>query len=258
VGASRRPGRTPPQPGLELLAEVFDQLPDVVFFVKDEGGRYVAANRTLFERCGIRHNKGLLGRTAEQVFPPPFGQSFGAQDRLVLRDGVTIRDKLERHLYPGGGEGWCLTFKTPLRGPGGSISGLVGISRDLHRPDERHPEYRLLAAAVESLQRRCSEPVRLAALAAQSGLSMDRLERLVKRVFHLTPRQLLGQMRLEAASKRLQQGGSTIAEVAQACGYSDHSAFTRHFKATVGLTPRAFRKAAMGAPQSPRGTQGLA
>ena len=238
------PNGIPGPLGLELLAQVFDQLPDVVFFVKDRDGRYTAGNRTLFERCGIQHSSGLLGRTAAQVFPPPFGERYGAQDRLVLRGGVTIRDKLERHLYPGGGEGWCLTFKTPLRGPDGAVCGLVGISRDLHRPDERHPEYRLLAAAVDALERRCSGPVRLAALAAESGLSMDRLERLVKRVFHLTPRQLLAQMRLEAASQRLREGVATIAEIAQACGYSDHSAFTRHFKATVGVTPRSFRKAA--------------
>ena len=35
----------------------------------------------------------------------------------------------------------------------------------------------------------------------------------------------------------------SVAEVAHACGYSDHSAFTRQFRATVGLTPREFRRA---------------
>lgn len=224
-----------------LVESLFDRLPDVVFFVKDSAGRYLLVNETLRERCGIAHKKGLLGRTAAEVFPPPLGAGYTAQDRLVLETGFPIQDKLELHLYPGGGRGWCLTFKTPLRGPGGALRGLVGISRDLHRPDQHHPEYRRLADAVEALRTQYDEAVRLQALARKVGLSMDRFERLVKRVFHLTPRQLLTKTRIDAASRLLHEGKLSVAEIAQACGYADHSAFTRQFKATVGLAPREFR-----------------
>ena len=70
---------------------------------------------------------------------------------------------------------------------------------------------------------------------------MDRFERLVKQVFHVTPRQLLVKTRVDAASRLLRETESSVAGIAQACGYADHSAFTRQFRATVGLTPRAFR-----------------
>jgi len=70
---------------------------------------------------------------------------------------------------------------------------------------------------------------------------MDRFERLVKQLFQLTPHQLLIKTRVDAASRMLRDEALTIAEVAHACGYGDHSAFTRQFRATVGLTPRAFR-----------------
>jgi AraC-like DNA-binding protein len=33
----------------------------------------------------------------------------------------------------------------------------------------------------------------------------------------------------------------TVAEVAYACGYADHSAFSRQFKAVVGLSPSEYR-----------------
>lgn len=227
-----------------LLEALFDQLPEVVFFVKDRRGRYALVNRTLLERCGIKHKAGLLGRTADEVFPSPLGARYAAQDRLVLRTGVEIRDRLELHLYPGGVQGWCLTFKTPLRGAAGAIQGLVGISRDLHRPDERHAEYRRLADAVEHLRERYAEPLRLTALARRVGLSLDRFERLAREVFHLTPRQLLTKTRIDEASRLLREGRRTITDIAQACGYGDHSAFTRQFKATVGLAPREFREAA--------------
>jgi AraC-like DNA-binding protein len=226
---------------LALLEKLFSQLPEVVFFVKDDKGRYARVNDTLLKRCGIRDRRQVLGLTAEELFPEPLGAGYTAQDQLVLEQGVEISDKLELHLYPGGAQGWCLTFKTPLYDAKGAIAGLVGISRDLHRPDEHDADYRRLARAVDHLQQHYAETVRLEALAESVGLSLDRFERLVKRVFYVTPRQLLTKTRIDAASKLLVETSSSIADIAYACGYCDHSAFTRQFKATVGVAPADFR-----------------
>jgi AraC-like DNA-binding protein len=231
-----------------LLEALFDRLPDVVFFVKDLGGRYVVVNETLRIRCGVPHKRVLLGRRADEVFPHPLGTAYAAQDRVVATTGAVIEDRLELHLYPDGRRGWCLTYKRPLRGSRGAVAFVVGLSRDLHLPDAGHPEYRQLAAAVEVIRSRYDEPLRIEQLAREARLSVDRFERLVGRVFHLTPRQLLTKTRVEAASRMLAAGRDTIADVAQACGYSDHSAFTRQFRAVTGMTPRAFRKAAPPAP----------
>jgi AraC-like DNA-binding protein len=238
-----------------LLERLFSQLPDVVFFAKDSQGRYARVNDTLLERCGIKHRAKLLGLTAEQVFPKPLGSSYSAQDQLVLREGVELRDKLELHLYPGGSRGWCLTFKAPIYARG-AVAGLVGISRDLHRPNEFDADYRMLARAVEHLQAHYAEEIRLDSLARGVGLSLDRFERLVKRVFYLTPRQLLAKTRIEAASKLLVTGTRSIADIAHACGYCDHSAFTRQFKATVGLAPAQFRESQRAVAQDAEGSTG--
>jgi PAS domain S-box-containing protein len=229
-----------------LLEKLFDELPEVVFFVKDREGRYTSVNETLLQRCGFSRRDKILGLTAEEVYPVPLGAGYTAQDRLVLQKGIEIRDKLELHLYPGGRQGWCLTFKTPIRDGAGTLTGLVGISRDLHRPDEHDADYRRLARAIDDLQQRYAETVRLEALARSVGLSLDRFERLVKRVFYLTPRELLIKTRIEAASKLLAEGDRSVADIAYACGYCDHSAFTRQFKATVGVSPAVFRGSLRG------------
>ncbi|HEX2836271.1 MAG TPA: AraC family transcriptional regulator [Thermoanaerobaculia bacterium] len=225
----------------ETLQAVFDQVPDIVFFVKDAAGKYRVVNRTLAERCGIPHRDSIAGRTAAELFPAPLGNSYAVQDQLVLQTGVEIRDKLELHLYPGRAAGWCLTFKTPLRDAHGAIVGLIGISRDIHDADARHPEYSRLAQAVQRLRDRHAEPLRLGDVARGVDLSLDRFERLCKKVFHLTPQQLLARARLDEATRLLRETDDDIASIAYACGYSDHSAFTRQFRATVGLTPSAYR-----------------
>jgi PAS domain S-box-containing protein len=235
-------GLAPVQPVLRQddVDRLFDRLPNVVFFVKDLAGRYTVVNETLCRRCGVAHKKDLLGKTAEEVFPKPLGAGFGEQDKQVLERGREIRDRIERHLYPGGDEGWCLTWKSPVRDVDGRIEGLVGLSRDLHGPDERHPEYRRLAEAVDSIASHFDEPIRLTALAKRAGFSVDQFERLTRRVFQISPRQLLAKIRIEAALELLAKDMS-VAEIAHACGYSDHSAFSRQFRATTGLTPREHR-----------------
>ncbi len=221
---------------------LFDCIPDIVFFVKNEGGAYVVVNDTLARRCGVQSKAELIGRTSRQVFPAPLGESYEAQDRQVLA-GRTIRDRLELHLYPDGGRGWCLTHKLPLRGPGRRIVAIAGISRDLHRPDERREDYRAIAQAIEHLQRAFGEPLRAPDLARIAGMPAARFERAVRRIFQLTPGQLLIKTRLDAATRLLGDSAMSIAEIAQECGYCDQSAFTRQFKAAVGLTPRRFREA---------------
>src|SRR5690242_9256470 len=106
----RAPGRLPHREiDPSLLQALFNELPDVVFFAKDAAGRYLCVNHTLMMRCGFKRRDRILGLTAEQVYPMPLGAAYLAQDRLVLQKGIEIRNKLELHLYPGGGQGWCLT-----------------------------------------------------------------------------------------------------------------------------------------------------
>ncbi len=228
---------------LAALAEtLFDCLPDVVFFLKDTAGRYTAVNQTLVRRCGLRAKGELLGRTAREVFPPPLGAAYAAQDRFVL-SGREIRDRMELHLYDDGTRGFCLTTKLPLFGPERRVSGMVGLSRDLHRPDESRAGYQALARALEHLQAHYDRVLRIQQLASLARLPVARFKRLVHRVFHLTPRQLLVKTRVDAAARLLLESKTSLADVGLACGYTDQSAFSRQFKATVGMTPRQFRQA---------------
>ncbi len=219
---------------------LFDALPDVVFFVKDAQGRYVVVNQTLVRRCGLKQKSALLGRNAAQVFPSAFGSRYQEQDQQVLAGASEIRDQLELHLYPDRDPGWCLTHKVALRDKAGHIVGLAGISRDLAMPDNAHPVYGRIAAAAHFIHQHYDQPIQLADLERITGLSASQIERYFHRIFSLTPRQMIIKARLDAASKMLAEERS-VTEIALACGYHDHSAFTRQFKATVGMTPSEYR-----------------
>lgn len=217
---------------------LFDALPDVVFFVKDRQGRYTHVNRTLARRLGRKRPEELVGLRTTDLFPAPLNRSYAAQDRRVLA-GNSLENQLEVHLFPDRAPGWCITHKFPLMRRG-AVTGLVGISRDLGRPDKRHPVYARLRAVLRQLETHYDEPLRIAALAQLAGLSVAQLERQFQRVFQLTPGQMLARLRTDAAM-RLLDGARTVAAVGQACGYSDQSAFTRQFRRMTGITPREYR-----------------
>ncbi len=235
----RRPDPNPSWlvPSAELEA-LFDALPDVVFFIKDRDGRYVHANLTLVARLGLRRRDEVVGRSVEELFPAALARNFAAQDRRVL-GGEPIADQLELHLFPNRSPGWCLTAKRPLV-ERGRVTGLIGISRDLGAPDGQHPTYDRLRRVVAYLKQHHADAIRMPTLAALAEVSVSQLERHCRRVFQLTPQQLLGKFRIEAAMHAL-TGGASVAQIGAACGFADQSAFARRFKATVGMTPRDYR-----------------
>ncbi|BCG01760.1 AraC family transcriptional regulator (plasmid) [Paraburkholderia sp. PGU19] len=223
-----------------LLEPLFDVMPDVVFFVKDHEARYLIVNATLAARCGCKDRRALIGKTAEEVFPSRFGRIYVEQDEAVVRDNSRLINQLELHLYPGRQPGWCLTSKVPLHDARGRVLGVAGISRDLRAAEGTHPAYERVAIAAKYIQDNYAQPLRLSNLATLIDMSVAQVERYFDKVFHLTPRQMLLKTRLDAASELLASDWS-ITDIAARCGYNDHSAFTRQFKATVGLTPSQYR-----------------
>jgi len=220
------------------VQQLFDALPDTVFFVKDREGRYTHCNLTLVQRLGRRKRGDVIGRSPLEVFPPPLGNRYLLQDRQVLA-GDPIADRLEVHLYPNRRPGWCLTLKCPLFRDG-EISGLMGVSRDLGRPNSRHSAFAQLDRVVAHMQEHFESNLRAPQLAELAGMSLAQLERHFRHVFQLTPQQYLIKLRIEMAMRLLREAGS-IAGIGQRCGFSDQSAFARQFKATVGMTPSEYR-----------------
>ncbi len=224
------------------VERLFDGVSDIVYFVKDALGRYMAVNDTLATRCGLADKADAIGRTAEALFPSPLGDAFIQQDREILRSGSSIRDHLELHLYPGGGRGWCLTFKEPILGKNAEIIGIFGISRDLQIPGAAEGDFAALSVTLDYIQGHFDEPLRLPILAEMARLSVYQFDQRIRSLFHVTAGQYLVKVRIDAACKHLTSTREAIAQIALGCGYSDQSAFSRQFKQAVGISPMAYRR----------------
>jgi len=223
---------------------LFDQVPDIVYFVKDEYGRYVCINKTLATRLGASDKSEVIGRRSDQLFPAPLGEGFTLQDAHILSSGAGIQGRLELHLYPNGKQGWCLTYKEPIVGKDGSIIGVSGISRDLHPPTETRDDLEPIHKVITHIRKNIDQQLRLPELAEMANLSVYQLDQRIRSLYHLSAGQFITQVRIETACKLLRTSKDSIANIAFECGYSDQSAFTRQFKQTTGVTPKAYRDSA--------------
>jgi PAS domain S-box-containing protein len=224
-----------------LLESLFDEMPDVAFFIKDSNGRYVAVNASLVERHGLQSKSQVLGKRPCDICPGDFGQIPSQQDEMVLRTGLPIHDHLELQWHTPNQPCWCLTTKLPILGDAGSVTGIIGISRDIRAPIKAQEIPAVLVNVLEHFERHLADPITPMMLAKSAGLSSLRFARLMKRLFGLTPSQYIAKHRITAASVLLMETNHSVSEIAQTCGYYDHSAFTRAFRKLTGISPTSFR-----------------
>jgi AraC-like DNA-binding protein len=77
--------------------------------------------------------------------------------------------------------------------------------------------------------------------AGRLGVDRTTLWRRFRASYGCGPRTYLRQVRLDRARELLRRGEGTVTSVASTCGYDDHRAFARAFKARFGVNPSAMR-----------------
>ncbi len=239
--------------GIDLLSSVglggalialYESLVNVMFCVKDADLTYVEVNSAFVRRTGRRSKRDVIGRTASELFAAERAELYEAQDGLVLDEGSALRDELELIRRPDGQLGWYLTTKLPVQpesGQGVTPVGLVSVSRDLQTPTDEGVAVESLQPFVNYVRSNLHTPLRNADLAEVVGCSTDQLDRRVRRVFGLTPKQYVLRVKVERAMELLSESDASLSDVAHESGFYDQPDFSRRFARATGRTPAQFR-----------------
>ena len=116
--------------------------------------------------------------------------------------------------------------------------------------------FRRLCRARDFIRSQHDEPLTLAAIARQAGVSPFHFLRLFRAAFGETPRAFLTRVRLERA-KELLGGGAAVTEVCMEVGYSSLGSFSTLFTQTFGRPPREYQREVRALAQVPWGYQRL-
>jgi AraC family transcriptional regulator len=113
---------------------------------------------------------------------------------------------------------------------------------------------RRAAWAIQEMERRIGEPLRVADLAAGVNLSMSRFTLIFRAATGHSPAHYLRRLRLERARLLLDTTFLSVKEVRALVGFNDASHFTRDFARAFGASPRAWRQRISRPPPLPEST----
>ncbi len=218
------------------LLELFEVLVDVIFCAKDREGRYVAVNQAFVRRTERSSKREVVGARASDLFDPLLAERYEEQDAQVFSSGEPLRDQLELIRRVDGSLGWYLTFKQPV-----GADGLVSISRDLGTPSRQAVAMESLNQLIDFMHENMADTIRLAEMAKVAGCTESQLDRRVRKVFGMSPTQLLLRTRVEQAAHLLTETDHPLAEIALTVGFYDQADFTRRFARLTNATPARFR-----------------
>jgi PAS domain S-box-containing protein len=231
---------------MSQILPIFDLLPDVSFFIKDRQGRFLALNRLGCEFCGVRAAREAYGKTDRDFFPRDRADAYIADDRVVMRTGRPVINRIEAAPEKEGSPHLVVTSKMPLRDPSGKVVGVIGFSRRVEQVRCAPAMAGKLADSVAYLHEHSGEPVSTEALARRAGLSVSQFERTFRKAFGASPRQYILRVRIEKACRLLTESDATVAFIAVECGFYDHAHFTRGFRALMSESPTEYRKKRQG------------
>jgi len=250
-----RPGSSPigaPGPSLKLVLEG-EQRYEIdgrtiamrpgEFLYLDAGSACIGTNRTdMTGLCLLLPNAGTeTGATGGEGHDPVLGRSlvlstrasamgrmFHDYARRIANDpalGPALAGELAARVQ--------YAIAEPLEESRAAIEGLKAA-----KPSTRRELYRRLERARGFLHEHDDRGVTLGEMASVAGLSQFHLARYFKSAFGRSPISYHRNLRLARAAELLEQGGRSIAEVAEATGYSDQVALSHAFRRHYGAPPQ--------------------
>jgi AraC-like DNA-binding protein len=224
------------------LLEAFNQVPGLLYFVKDAQSRLMAISREAVVRMGFQSEEEIIGRALHEYLPRDLADKYLADERAVVRRGKPLRNIVEIYYNERGICDSLITDKYPLRDARGRIVGLIGTVQTFEGRLKLLAHIGPVGKAADFIRAHLGEPVMLADIARHSGFSERQLQRLFLRVFGITMRQFVIRSRVQAAIRELIHSNRTISEIACLFGFSDQSAFTNQFRDVTGMPPGIYRK----------------
>lgn len=229
-------------PTADTVMSLFDSLPEVAFYAKDTQSRYVRVNAASVAAHGLKTEAEMLGRDDRDFHPPALAAAYIAEDRRIMSSARSITGQMWPVFHADGLAHWYVSTKVPLLDARGKILGIAGAMYRIERPAEQERHFRELLPVIRHIEAHFADNISMAAMAALARLSATHFNRRFQQLLRMTPTNYLRTVRVQAARRLLSATARTLADIAHETGFTDQSHFTRCFRESTGMTPRAYRR----------------
>lgn len=123
----------------------------------------------------------------------------------------------------------------------GDLFHIFGLLSRTHYASRHTSSNLCLQHALNFIRNNYRHDIKVQDIADYAQVERSYLYRLFMDEFHISPKQYLIRQRLQCAMDLLAHSKLNTTEIAFASGFSDASAFCRHFRRVTGFTPRHYR-----------------
>jgi len=222
------------------LADLFDDLPMLVFYMKDAKGCFIRCNRRFEEFHGLPRG-GALGLCDHDLHDAGIAGQYRAEDLEVMETGVPTPNRT--WMVPGakGILRWWVSRKTPVKDRGGNICGVAGVMYEISGAAGVTEPFSRIEPALKRIHADDPGSLSTAQLASACHYSESQFNRVFRAIMGSSPRRYMLRHRLETARDLLARTDLPLSEIAVRVGFYDASNFGKHFREQEGLTPRQYR-----------------
>jgi len=114
----------------KLLQYFMDSVPDSIYF-KDTKSKFIKANKATLNKMGLSSFDELIGKTDHDLFAKEHADKAKEDEVVIIQNGISILDKIEKEVWPDGKVNWASTTKIPLKDENDNIIGTLGITKDI-------------------------------------------------------------------------------------------------------------------------------
>ncbi len=228
--------------GIQQVKLLFDHLPGLHFFIKDEKSRMITSSKEIMERLGVDDEEKIVGKTDYDFFPQEIADNFVRDDVQVLKTGQPLINRVEIWYNEQRVLDWFVTTKLPIRDPEGNVIGIMGTTQTYEGKRRALLPFSSVGKAVELIRTDLHRNISAQEMARTAGLSVRQLSRKFREVFGMSPHEFALRTRIQGACDELARTEKPIIQIALDFGFCDQSAFTVQFRKFTGVTPRMFRE----------------
>ena len=228
-------------PNIEILRQMADSMPDVLFNIVDCENRVVAFNKANCANCNFHDESEIVGRRIEDAFPAVLADAYISLYTEVRESGIPVRNRFCAHGADRSTE-LRMTNVFPIRNGKGRVIGTATFYRPVSNGDITPEWYGALRKAIAHIDRHYKEDIPLADLAVTAGMSKSTFRRVFTMRLSISPGEYISTIRINHARKLLAETSATVDQIAHECGFYDQSHFTKIFKRMRGITPGEYRR----------------
>ena len=222
------------------IGELFEYLPMVVYYSKDENGVFTRCNRRFEEMHGLERGEGI-GLTDYDLHSSEIANRYREEDRRVMESGKSVPNRAWMVPDGRGMLHWWISSKIPLKDSNGESCGVAGVMYEISGVGGIMEPFSRLEPALKLIHEDPTSSLTTDQLAGVCHFSVSQFNRIFRQLMGQSPKQYIVRHRLELAKRLLAQSDVPLTDVAMQVGFYDASVLGKKFREHEGLTPRQYR-----------------